>query len=143
MSQCTREGKAAVKFRTIRQTAVLPGTPREVYDALMTTRGHRGFTGAEARISPRVGGRFMAWDGYIHGRNLRLVPGKTIVQAWRPTEATWPKDYYSRVRYDLTRAPGGTRVKFTQSGVLAEHAAHLSQGWKDHYWKLLRRYLGD
>ncbi len=130
-----------MKVRTIRQKLVLPGTPREVYDALMTTRGHRAFTGADARISPRVGGRFMAWGGYIHGTNLKLVPGRTIVQSWVPNDPTWPKGYESKVRFELTSSPRGTRVTFTHSGVPVEHTGHLSQGWKDSYWTPLRKYL--
>jgi uncharacterized protein YndB with AHSA1/START domain len=130
-----------MKVRTIRQTVVLPGTPREVYNALMTSRGHKAFTGAEARISQKVGGKFMAWGGYIHGANLKLIPGKTIVQTWRPTDVTWPKAYYSQVRFELTKSPRGTRVKFTHSGVPVEHAGHLADGWKKSYWDPLRAYL--
>jgi len=132
----------AARTRTIRQTVVLPGTPQEVYDALMTTKGHRAFTGAAARISPTEGGRFTAWDGYIHGINVELVPGRKIVQQWRPTEEDWPEDHYSVVRYLLAPVPKGTRVTFTHSGVPAQHAGHLAQGWKDHYWGPLRAYLG-
>jgi uncharacterized protein YndB with AHSA1/START domain len=130
-----------VKLRTIRQRLVLPGTPMDVYTALMTSRGHKGFTGADARISPRVGGSFMAWGGYIHGKNLKLVPGKTIVQSWVPSEKTWPKGHASKVRFELARSPRGTRVKFTHSGVPAEHADHLAAGWKESYWDPLRKYL--
>ncbi|MGA8543318.1 MAG: SRPBCC domain-containing protein [Thermoplasmata archaeon] len=131
-----------MKVGTIRQTVTLPGAPREVYDALMTTKGHREFTGAEARISPRVGGKYMAWGGYIHGTNLKLVPGRTIYQTWRPTDKTWPAGYYSRVRFSLAKSPRGTRVTFTHSRVPAEHVGHLSKGWKVSYWSPLRKYLG-
>ena len=130
-----------MKVGTIRQTVWLPGTPREVYDALMTTRGHSAFTGASARISSKVGGKFMAWGGYIHGSNLRIVPGKTIVQTWRPTDETWPKNYFSKVRFVLRKSPRGTRVTFTHSGVPIEHVGHLSSGWKESYWDPLRKYL--
>jgi len=130
-----------MKLRTIRQTLVLPGTPRQVYDALMTTRGHRAFTGADARISPRVGGKFMAWGGYIHGTNRKLVPGKTIVQSWVPSDPTWPKGHESRVRFALAPSPRGTRVTFAQTGVPSEHVGHLAPGWKKSYWDPLRKYL--
>jgi len=130
-----------MRLGTIRQSVVLPGTPREVYDALMTTRGHRGFTGADARISPKVGGSFVAWGGYIHGKNLELVPGRTIVQTWVPSEATWPAGHESQVRFSLAPTPRGTRVTFTHSRVPAEHVGHLSSGWKESYWTPLRKYL--
>ena len=130
-----------MKVKSIRQTVVLPGTPQQVYDALMTTGGHTGFTGARARISSKVRGAFMAWDGYIHGTNLQLIPGKKIVQTWRPTDRTWPKRYFSKVRFELKKVSRGTRLRFTHSGVPVEHVAHLTQGWKDSYWKPLRAYL--
>ncbi len=132
-----------MKTKTIRQTAIVPARPEEVYKALMTSRGHEAFTGSAARISPRVGGAFSAWDGYIHGRNLELVPGKKIVQDWRPTEEGWPDDYYSRVTFRLSPYRGGTRITFTQTKVLAEHAKALAGGWKDFYWGPLRRYFGS
>jgi len=131
-----------MRLRTIRQTVALPGTPLEVYTALMTTHGHEAFTGAEARISPKVGGKFMAWGGYIHGTNLKLVPGRTIYQTWVPSDGRWPKGHVSKVRYTLVRTPRGTRVTFTHSGVPEEHVGHLSAGWKKSYWVPLRKYLG-
>ncbi|MGA8603662.1 MAG: SRPBCC domain-containing protein [Thermoplasmata archaeon] len=132
-----------MKVRTIRQTVVLPGTPREVYEALMTTRGHRGFTGADARISPKVGGKFMAWGGYIHGKNLKLVPGKTIVQTWVPSSDSWPRGHVSRVRFALSPTARGTRVTFTHSRVPEADVGHLSSGWKESYWIPLRKYLAS
>lgn len=111
--------------------------------ALMTTRGHSAFSGAPARISSRVGGSFMAWGGYIHGKNLKLVPGKTIVQSWVPTDETWPKGHASKVRFDFTKSPRGTRVRFVHSDVPAAHVGHLALGWKKSYWTPLRKYLSS
>jgi len=130
-----------MKTRTFHQTATFPATPLEVYTALMTSRGHAAFTGAAARISPKVGGTFTAWDGYIHGKNLELVRGKRIVQAWRPSEESWPADYYSTVTFVLEPTRGGTRLRFTHAGVPTEHAGHLADGWKKSYWTPLRTYF--
>jgi len=130
-----------MKTGTIRQTVRLPGDPDEVYRALMTTKGHEGFTGAPAKISARVGGSFMAWGGYIHGENLKLVPGKRIVQSWRPSEETWPDDYYSKVTFALSKSGPGTILRFTHSGVPSDHVGHLTSGWKESYWQPLSKYL--
>ncbi len=130
-----------MKTGSIRQVVLLPGTPEEVYEALMTTRGHEGFTGAPARISPRVGGTFQAWGGYIHGKNLVLVPAKRIVQAWRPGEEGWLARYYSKVSFLLTRSGKKTRLRFAHSGVPLDHLEHLSLGWKESYWQPLTAYL--
>ncbi len=130
-----------MRTKSIRQTVLIPASPAEVYKALMTSRGHSEFTGSAARVSPRVGGTFTAWDGYIEGRNIELVPGKKIVQAWRPAEEGWPADHYSRVTFRLAPARGGTRITFTHTGVVAEHAGHLAAGWKTSYWEPLREYF--
>jgi len=130
-----------MKTGTIRQTVKLPGTPEEVYQALMTTKGHAAFTGAPAKISPRVGGSIMAWGGYIHGKNLKLVPGKRIVQSWMPSEESWPEGHYSRVTFVLSKSGSRTTLRFTHSGVPTDHVGHLSSGWKESYWQPLAKYL--
>jgi len=43
-------------------------------------------TGSPAHVDGDAGGAFSAWDGYIFGRNLELIPDQCIVQAW--------EDYY-------------------------------------------------
>ena len=130
-----------MKTRTIRQTVTIPATPKQVYDALMVSRLHKAFTGAKATISTKVGGKFSAWDGYIHGTNVELVPGKRIVQRWRPSDGSWAADHYSVVKYVLTPVRGGTKISFTHSGVPAEHAGHLSKGWYKSYWDPLKKYF--
>jgi uncharacterized protein YndB with AHSA1/START domain len=130
-----------MKTRTIRQVVHLPAPPEEVYRTLMTSKGHSGFSGAPARIHPKVGTSFTVWGGYIHGKNLELVPGEKIVQSWRPSEETWPEDYYSVVTFSLASEKGGTRLTFVHSGVLPDHAGHLSSGWKKSYWEPLRTYF--
>ena len=67
-------------------TATIPANPRTIYDAWLDGRRHSAMTGARATASPRVGGRFTAWDGYASGRNLELLAGKRIVQSWRTTD---------------------------------------------------------
>jgi uncharacterized protein YndB with AHSA1/START domain len=132
-----------MRTKTIRQTVEIRAPPAEVYKALMTTKGHSAFTGATARVSPKVGGKFSAWDGYIHGTNVELVPGKRIVQTWQPAEEGWPEDHYSKVTFELSPTPKGTRLRFTHSEVVAEHAGHLAAGWKENYWKPLKVYLEE
>ncbi len=119
--------------RTIKQTVTFKAAPEEVYEALMSSRRHAGFTGSRASISPRVGGRIMAYDGYIRGLNLELVPGKRIVQSWRASD--WPAGVESRVIFVLKRAPGGTRLEFTQRGVPWQQVEDLRRGWIEHYWE--------
>lgn len=130
-----------MKTRTIRQSVLLPAPPAVVYEALMSSKEHGTFTSSATRISRRVGGTFTTGDGYITGRNLELVPGKKIVQAWRGAESDWPEDHFSTATFSFRAIGRKTRLTFVQTGVPAEYADAIAQGWKDFYWQPLREYL--
>jgi len=128
-----------MKTRTIRQSATFKASPHEVYEALMDSRKHSQFTGSKASISRKVGGKFTAYDGYIEGINLELVPDKKIVQSWRGND--WAEGHYSRATFILKKAEGGARLTFTQTDVPEEQYEPISQGWRDYYWKPMKKML--
>lgn len=126
--------------REIKQTVTFDATPKQIYGCLIDAEQHSTFTGAKARISPEIGSRFSAHDGYITGVNVELTPGKRIVQAWRGK--TWPKGVYSIVCFELEAAGRRrTRLIFTQYGVPDKFHEQMSEGWKSHYWTPLKKWL--
>jgi activator of HSP90 ATPase len=128
-----------MKTKTIRQSITFKANLHEVYEALMDSRKHARFTGAQARISRKAGGKFTAYDGYIEGVNLNLVPDKKIVQSWRGSD--WPENHYSMATFSLKKCKNGTRLTFTQSGVPDQYYHDISQGWRDYYWKPMKEML--
>jgi uncharacterized protein YndB with AHSA1/START domain len=129
------------KFRTIRQSVALDAAPEDVYDALLSARKHSEFTGSPSTANAKVGSTFMAWDGYISGKNIELVKGKKIVQEWTTTE--WPAGYPpSRLEFTLTaKKGGGTQLKMVHARVPAEQADDYTTGWYDAYWNPLKEYF--
>ena len=126
--------------KTIRQTVGFDASPHEVYAALMDSKKHAAFTGAKARIDPRVGGAFSVWDGYATGMNVRLEKDKVIVQTWRTTEfAADVRD--SKVTFRLSRTEEGTRLRFVHSGVPDELAEDIAQGWNEFYWTPMKAFF--
>ena len=77
---------------------------------LMDSKKHTKFTGSRAKMSRKIGGSFNAYDGWIMGKNLKLIPNRLIVQAWRGK--SWPKGHYSKVMYLLTKTKTGTKLTF-------------------------------
>ncbi len=125
---------------TIRVSDVIPAPPKRVYQAWMSSREHAGFTGAKAAIEPRVGGRHNVHDGYIHGWNLALEPGRRIVQAWRTTEfPVESPDSVVEVRFAAAR--GGTRVTIVHSAIPRGQGAQYKDGWRDFYLAPLKDYF--
>lgn len=120
--------------------ATIPATPREVYDAWLSSRGHSAMTGGGARTSARRGAKFTAWGRYIKGKNIKLVPGRRIVQSWRTTKFT-KNDPDSQIDVLLRRTRGGTRLTLRHTNVPDGHTSYRDGGWQSHYFKPMRKYF--
>jgi activator of HSP90 ATPase len=125
--------------KTIRQSATFKASPHEVYGALMDSRKHSKFTDAKASVSRKIGGKSTAYDGYIEGINLELVPDEKMFQSWRGSD--WPEGHYSKATFSLKKVEGGTQLTFTQTGVPEDQYDSISQGWRDYYWKPMKEML--
>ncbi len=125
--------------QTIHQQVVLSAAPMDVYDALVDSSRHAAFTGGRAKISAEAGGSFSCYDDQIEGRQIDLVPGERIVQAWRV--AAWAPGTFSLVH--LTLEPHGekTRVTLAHDGVPEAMREHIDGGWHKRYWEPLENYL--
>lgn len=121
-------------------TTSLPATPEAVFRAWLSTEGHAGMTGSPAKVEPRVGGAFKAWDGYITGKTLELKPYSRIVQAWRTSEFA-KSDADSRLEITLEAAKAGTKLTLTHSNLPDGQADSYESGWEDSYFAPMRQYF--
>jgi uncharacterized protein YndB with AHSA1/START domain len=120
---------------------IVAAEPQRVFSAWMDGREHAAFTGGgEAVVEPWTGGRFIAWDGYIHGILLGVDEGRRIVQTWRTSEFP-PESRDSRVVVEFEPARGGTRVVVRHSDLPSSHVKRYERGWTEHYLKPLVRYF--
>jgi activator of HSP90 ATPase len=133
-------GTAANQSRTsLHQEIDLKATPQRLYEILLDSKQFAAFTGMPAEIDPKAGGALSIFGAMIGGRNIELVLGQRIVQAWRP--ADWTPGIYSLVKFELR--PNGA-----SSMLILDHTSfpqggfdHLSLGWNEHYWTPLKKYL--
>ena len=126
--------------KTISQRIIVAASPEEAYDAYVDEKKHSEFTGSEAKIDPKVGGRFTAWDGYIKGKNVELIRGRKIVQEWATSE--WPADYPpSRLELSFRKVKTGAEILMEHSGVPVDEVDEVEQGWIDFYWDPLKTYF--
>lgn len=126
---------------SIHQEVVFEASPKRIYEILMDSKEHASMTGGGAAdISQDVGGAFSCHGGAISGRNVELVPGERIVQAWRV--ANWAPGVYTLVRFELRSHGKATRVVLDHTGVPDDQKPHLDAGWHARYWEPLKAYLG-
>jgi len=134
--------KVKLPTKTIRHNVIFPDVnPETVYRAFLSSREHAAFTGSTAKCSARVGARFAVWGDYISGKNVKLDPGKKIVQEWKTSE--WPDGYApSILTISLKPKGNGTQLTMVQEKVPASQYDEYDKGWFESYWDPMREYFG-
>jgi activator of HSP90 ATPase len=132
---------AANQKRTaLHQEISFKASPQRIYDILLDSKQFAAFTGMPADIDPKAGGAFSTFGGLVVGRNIELIPGQRIVQAWRPTH--WDSGVYSVVKFELKPQGPGVLVVLDHGGFPEGQYNGLYSGWKLRYWDPMRKYLG-
>jgi len=125
----------------IHQQVSIQASPAAVFEVLTTSAKFSKMTGGSKADIGGVGAAFKLFGGDIEGRNIELVPGKRVVQAWRAK--AWPEGVYSLVKFELGADGQGTRIVFDQAGYPDGAEASLSSGWRQMYWDPLSQLLAS
>lgn len=127
---------------TIEQIVHFNASPTAVYQLIMDAAKHSGFSEAEVNMSNEINGKFDTYDGYCHGYNIELIPGKKIVQAWHFQEEGWPEDHFSICTFLFEENENDqTTLTFSQTQIPTHKIAALETGWQDFYWKPMKEYI--
>jgi uncharacterized protein YndB with AHSA1/START domain len=121
-------------------TTTIPASARAIYDAWLDSIAHSEMTGSAAEMSDEIGAEVSAWDGYISGRNLELVPGERIVQSWRTTKFNDDQDD-SIVTVLLEDGEDGTLLTLIHSNVPNDHRTYEEGGWESNYFEPMQSYF--
>ena len=81
-----------------------------------------------------------AWDGYITGKNVELMPGKRIVQTWRTIHFA-ADDPDSTITVTFEPVTPGTRLTLTHRGVPDGQTSYEKHGWRDFYFEPMKAYF--
>ena len=132
-------------LRVVKQSVVLPASPKKLYAMYLSARAHGAITGGKIQIGARPGAKFKAFGGALTGRMLYTIPGRLIVQAWRST-AFRKRDHDSTLILRFLpagRSRGKTRGRIDLVHVnVPSHDYHgVNKGWKNYYWKPWRKLL--
>ena len=131
----------ANKARTaLHQEIDLNASPSRIYEILLDGKQFAAFTGMPAEIDPKVGGAFKTFGGRIEGRNVELIQGNRVVQAWRPSN--WEPGVYSMAHFELAAEGAGTRLVLDHTGFPEGDYDSLYEGWPERYWNPMKKYLG-
>ena len=123
-----------------KMSVTLPATQEQIFNAWMSGAGHSRMTGSQATVQKRSGGKFSAWDGYIWGITLEMERPRRILQSWRTSE--FPKESPdSLVEIVLEKKGRSTRMTLLHTNIPDGQAENYKQGWKDFYFKPMKKYF--
>ena len=117
----------------------IEASPKEIYKAWLSSKGHTEMTGGIAVVSDKVGDPFTAWDGYIEGKNIELEPFSRILQSWRTSQFE-EREGDSQLEILLNEVAGQTELTLIHTNV-PESGEHYIKGWENHYFQPMKAYF--
>ena len=126
--------------KPIAQSVTFKASPEELFEIFTDSKKHSAATGARASISAKPGAKFTAFEAMLSGRNLLVIPGRMVVQAWRASH--WKdSDLDSILILNFSKAPGGGRIDLVHVGVPQHDHQGVTKGWPLYYWEPWKAYL--
>lgn len=123
-------------------SAVVPASPKDVFDAWLDGDQHGAMTQSSATATNEIAGIFTAHDGYINGINLELEDGKRILQTWRTTQFEG-SDPDSSIEITLEKINAGTKLTLQHWNIPDDQADGYESGWQDFYFTPMIDYFSN
>lgn len=125
---------------SIHQQATIPAAPQQVYDVLADAAALSALSGMTGSAARAEGEEFSAFGGNVTGRQIELVPGTRIVQAWRFPR--WQPGQHSLVTFTLEAIGDGTLLSIDQHGEPDDWHDHIDVNWPTFYLTPLTKHSG-
>jgi activator of HSP90 ATPase len=127
-------------MESLKVKITLPTTAETLYKAWLSSKEHTAFTGATAKASSKVNGKFSAWDDYISGKNVELVPNKKIVQTWRSVDFDESAPD-SMLELTFEEKGNKTTLHLHHYNLQKGDAKKYTDGWKESYFEPMKDYF--
>ncbi len=140
-----REAQRATAV-SIHEETVIAAPPGQVFELLTSGSLFSSATGQPAEVTDREGDSFSLFGGRVEGRQIELVPGQRVVQAWRfgvAHPSSWEPGVYSIVRFTLEPAGEGTRLVIDHAGIPPEWIEHISMGYPEFYQGPIAKFFAN
>jgi activator of HSP90 ATPase len=123
---------------TVQKTINAPA--KIIYSAWLNSVEHSKMTGGKAKTTDKLNSKFTAWDGYITGKNVELIPNSYIKQVWRTSE-------FAKNQPDSILELKFIKISSKKTKVILKHSKledidiHYKKGWGTHYFTPMKEYF--
>ena len=118
---------------------IFNASPQTVYEAWLDSEKHSEMTGGECIYTKDT---YSAWDEYITGKNLQLIPFSYIKQAWRSTEFEASREDSILVLMFEDAPKGKCKLTLIHSN-LTDDDGQYKAGWENHYFTPMTEYFNN
>jgi uncharacterized protein YndB with AHSA1/START domain len=125
-------------MQTITQTHFINATPEDVFIAITNPLTIELWSGYPAVMAAKEDFEFSLFEGDISGRNLKVIPGRQLIQEWYFGEDS-PEQ--SLVTITLSASKNKTRAELVHTNVPDEIFEEFREGWKDYYWGAIIKFF--
>lgn len=118
----------------------LPVLPDKAMRLLTDKELIKAWSGGDAEIENRPGGKFKMFDGWVSGEILKSEANE-LAYTWKTSE--WGEDAKaSEVHYKLIDENGATKIELKHAGFSndEEMNSHAS-GWSEHFFVPMENYI--
>lgn len=124
-------------MKTIQRRFVINAPLKKVWQALVDPNIIEDWCAGPAKMSDKEGFEFELWGGDIHGKNIKVVPQKELVQEWMAGE--W--DQPSKVTFTFFPKGDGTMVELLHEDIPDNEVDEIEDSWKSYYMGSLKEYV--
>lgn len=124
-------------MKVIKQDYTIDAPIEKVWDALVNAETIEKWGAGPAKMQSTEMSEFSLWGGDIHGKNLKVVKNKKLVQEWSHGE----DEESSKVEFELSEKGGKTTVKLAHTNLPEGQEKDYEDGWKDHYFGPLKKLV--
>ncbi|MBN2482128.1 MAG: SRPBCC domain-containing protein [Bacteroidales bacterium] len=114
----------------IKQNFIIRAKPEEVFQALTNPLTIELWSGYPAQMEASEGFEFSIFEGNISGKNLKIIPGRQLVQEWYFGDG----GEQSVVTINLTPLKNRTKVELVHTNVPDAVYEEFEEGWRRYYW---------
>ncbi|MCL5970301.1 MAG: SRPBCC domain-containing protein [Patescibacteria group bacterium] len=124
-------------MKTIKQTYLIKARIEKVWQALVSPKIINDWGGGPAKMDDKIGTNFSLWGGDIHGKNIKVIKNKELVQEW--FSGGWEKP--SQVTFKLLVKGEDTQLDLYHINVPDSDVSEIDDGWKRYYLGPLKELL--
>lgn len=130
-------------MESFRIYTTLNASAKTIFEDWMNSKSHSEFTGSKAKVENKKNGLFTAWDDYITGRTIELVPFSKIVQKCRTIEfAVEAADSIVEILLE-EKEKGKTKITIYHHHLQKGDGEKYKRGWKDFYFSPMKDYYNS